>query len=663
MTSTEQEDQQEPVYTEGDDPLAPTEDQRPAPAISGAATKALSDKMREWSGWPDARLVFGTTDNSVSPWATTTFADRTFTVDPSELVLNPNRVLNTITPFRLRQEAVLTGILLHEAGHARHSHWTPQTPEQAKAMLDHGHSDGKPVSRATFDLARLMEEPRIEGLMASEELEIGSYGLSWTMQASAAHLLPMTKVSRDPAQAMMDVLRSWVLRAGRKIALHKLAGAPLPQWASDFTALLAEAIDEHLAVEQMKDPSKPINIPSNRFVAIKLLGQMLACRDDSGPTMLDKAREVLALLFPNTDPQDQPSPSPACTGGQGASPSTESGDAESDGDEGEGDGGGDSVDHENEGKGAASFAEKVESQEQKADASIANETESESQAQPPEQPSEVSAHSAGNETGQRHADWRTPTKDEREIQRQAEHFLRTLVDPSEGSKVTLTDTPSATVDGAALAAWKAGGMVREPHFFVRTRREVQPQPPVKIAILVDISSSMGVLQKPSALLSWALSSAAFDLRNFAGRGQQIESCLIHWGTSARTMVEVGEMIPGIREVRCNEGTTAMAEALELVEEQMPGFFDTGKASNRLLVQFTDWEIWGPSLPAAQSMVARALNNGVNMLCVAPRNYSGNRSTLDSFLQGAMFSTGKTRLMQYDPRKPGAVWDEAAELLR
>lgn len=254
------------------------------------------------------------------------------------------------------------------------------------------------------------------------------------------------------------------------------------------------------------------------------------------------------------------------------------------------------------------------------------------------------------------------------MKKEAERFLRDLISPSETTVRTLSETPSATIDGAALAAWKAAGQTGEPMFFVRTRREVMDSPPVRVAILVDISSSMAVLQNPSALLSWALASAAVDLRNFAGRGRQVESCLIHWGSTTPVVVqENGAMLPGLRSVRCNEGTSIMHLALDKVEEQMPGFFaheEQGKQSNRLLVQFTDWELNGMTAAEAHLRVGKALDAGVNMLSITPPGYNHDSlwSHFRTIKQRNAFAPGKNVALSYDPRRPEAVWKTAEALL-
>jgi hypothetical protein len=152
-----------------------------------------------------------------------------------------------------------------------------------------------------------------------------------------------------------------------------------------------------------------------------------------------------------------------------------------------------------------------------------------------------------------------------------------------------------------------------------------------------------------------------DLRNFAGRGVQIESTLIHWGDDVSVIQKPGEVLPGLREFNCWQGTSAMHEALDTVADLMPGFFDASPTPvNRLIVQFTDWELWNSR--QVQPYVSRALESGVNMLTVAPTNYSVRRSSLPEILKACRVQRGKASLMKYNPMFPSQVWDTASEML-
>lgn len=683
--------------------------------ISPQARRVLTDRVRKWTGWRDASLVFGDPDQAVSPVAMCDHATRTITVDPEFTLLNPNRVLLTVTPFRLRQEAVLTGALLHEAGHARHSHWKPLTVEQAKAH-PLTHSDGSVPTKQAFALAKLMEEPRVEGLIAAESSDIGAAGLDWTMRAMAAHLMPTTELSMDPAQALLDLITSWTLRAGRQAAIsHRMKGTRtpynLPSWVGQFTSLLHQTIEAHLTEREQAGATLLDSTgaqASANYLSLQIqagLLSMIQCDDDTGPTMIDTARDVLAMLFPETPGDDDSDagdgaamagggcPMPGEQAGE-AQPADESDEEDSEGAEPQsedaepGEGGSEPDDDESEdeseaesedggasdstdeAEGEAEGEEKPDTESTLAKALAAIEADAKAQADseaqdeseqtpPPEDQGGTSGgKGAGGGMG---GGWREPKSEERTVQKGAEKFLREMIDASETAKRMLTDQPSASVDGGALSAWKAGGQVREPHFFIRTKRITEPSPPIKIAILVDVSASMDVLQKPSALLSWALASAALDLRNFAGRGQQVESCLIHWGDATKIIQRPGEVLPGIREVACNQGTSNMQGALSQIEEAMPGFYDlSDRAANRLIVQFTDWKVF--EISATAKAVGRALEAGVNMLSVVPSNYSARYTPLSDILSRCKIQRGATSLVKYNPGDPGAVWDQAAEAL-
>lgn len=717
--------------------------------ISGDARHALNEKVKAWTGWRNATLQFGRPPAGVSPFAETDFAKRTITINPEHTMLNPNRVLYTITPFRLRQEAVITGTLLHEAAHARHSVWM-----RSGNLV---HSDGSAPTKQAVSLAATMEEARIEGIMAVECSGIDAHGLEWTMRAAAAKLLPPTELSSHQAQAVMDLITSWALRAGRQIALTNrtsygtgIKKHHLPHWVGEFTTLLGEAIEAHLTQRiaagavlvaegsEHRDPEYVVTETPNyrAYRVVSLLNLMLNCDDDTGPTMLDTARDAITLLFPeteddsdsddgeamaggghgdaadesesesgddgegdeegadgegNTEPEDEGSgdePGAGDSGDDDADPSEEDGDGDesddqdpdgpedqpeadepgdggSEDDEGDdegddtGDDGGEDTD-EDDGASTSTnplgdLANALAGMEKACKAQVDDEAEGEAEQAPP---SLGAGHGAGGAGG---GGWRMPTPQERDIQKGAERFLRNLIDTSESSARSLTDQPSATVDGAELSAWKASGQVREPRFFIRTRRSEAPSPPVEIAILVDVSASMDELAAPSALLSWALSCAAIDLRNFAGRGTQVKSTLIHWGDNVSVMQKPGEMLPGIREHDCMQGTSAMHSAIYEAERQIPGFLDPDRNVHRLLVQFTDWELYGSR--AAASAVSKALAAGVNMLSVVPRSYSPGYADLTTILRMARVQRGRNMLIRYTESAPGAVWDAAADMLK
>lgn len=637
-------------------------DEKPEPVhISGTAHKHYASMFRLWSGWDEAGIVFGD-PAPYSPWAFTDFDTKTLTLNPTELILNPNRLLLTMTPYRMKQEAVLTGTVLHEAGHARFSLWIPKNAKEAGQFNHTGNAGkflkGTPVNAQTLAFARLLEEARVEGFMARNANQMGAIGLAWTMRAAAAHLIPRTVLSTDPGQRVMDVISTWVQRAGRHLALnHWITSHGLNNWVNDMTSFCEQEIQQHLFNAELNGAKCSPMVDSQRIMSLMM--EMLWHADHKGRGMVDHARKVLDLLYPEQDGDDDgaPQPNAGCKG----QPQPENGEGEDQPEQ--------TPEQQAEQQATQDLMEELEAQADQ----DSGQTEAESQAeqdQADKSEDKPDKKQSGNAGGQGKAEeiqgkFRQPTPAEREIKKGAEKFLRSLIDPSTSSKVVLTSSPSATVDGAALAAWKAGGQINEPHFFKRTKRTRTMAPPIKIAVLVDVSSSMEVLQKPSALLSWAMAAACLDLRNFAGRGTQVESTLIHWGDRVETIQKNGQIIPGIREVECRQGTSAMHLAFERIEEEIPGFFDAAPADkpvSRLIVQFTDWQLFSHCERAMVPKMAEALGNGVNMLTVFPNSYSANRSDLPGILGAVPIQRGRSTVMTYDSASPGQVWDTASKAL-
>jgi len=650
--------------------------------ISGEVHAGYSNLLRDWSGWPDATLLFGEPEAGKSPYARTYMDSRSIMANADRLVLNPNRVIITFTPFRVRQEAILTGVLMHEAGHARHSHWQP-VPET--------HADGVAVAPQTVAFAKVCEEARVEARMAT--VESAAY-LAWSMRASAAYLLPPTDLTdTTDAEQIMATLTSWCLRAGRQIALRAaLPDYVLPTWVGDFNSLVHELLVDYfeaaIASGDRLDLVDPANTLARRVEG--LIRSMFYPLDsvvdpDSSTYMIDQSRKVLEILF--ADPAQSPAPADP-HGGEDEddegddegedSPSEDEGDDESD-DEGEGEGESTSeADSPGEGSaegqgdqpgdGASASTEAAQtilsSMETQADNAAAFEgREEQANTAPPESgPGQGYSNfpsPAANST------WRLPTPEERKVAHEAGKFLRQLIEPSDSARVIRTETPTSTIDAGEHAAWKAGGQVRDPMFFRRTKRQVLPAPPVRIAVAVDRSISMDVMVKPSALLSWALTSAAVDLRNYAGRGAQVEACLVHWGTTVDVIATPKTPMPLMLDHECDQGTSVHGEAMDAIEDILPGFFAPSETPvNRLLVNFTDW-IFAPN-PTSEKRMTQALRNGVNCLSVVPRQYMPGRSKLTGYLERATIQRGRHSLVAYNDMfgdGPQQVWAEAARLLQ
>lgn len=637
--------------------MSTTEQTKPPVQVSGEAARILGENIRTWSGWPNASLTLGAPPPEAgSPWAATNMGTRQVWVNVDELSLNPNRVLNSVTPFRLKQEAVLTGAMLHEAAHARYTTWKPRNEEEAKGFT---HPDGSDITEAQMSLAMLLEEPRIERRMAADSAINGSQGLEWTMIAMALHLFPIDLPAASASQHLMNLLGSWILRAGRRnaMALSGKSAAFMPGWVGEYGMFLSKAIRQYRETQGDTGPQALIaadTVFNNLTAALKW--------DEPGvldPTLLGYSRDILDALFPEMGEQPKAEAAACGASGEEGTESDEGEDSEGEGPEGGG--------PEGEGSGQQSEDQKkIAEMMSGAGAEVANEVK-----KPPSAkkiiPAEGGVGQGISVEGTSITQWRDPSPEQRETSRQAARFLRDLVDPTETSATTVTDAPSALVDATALSRWKAGGREQSPRFFAQTRRDVQPAPPVKIAVLVDVSASMEVLAQPSAVLSWALSSAAVDLQNFAGRGTQVESTLIHWGDHAVVVQENGAQLPGIASHICPYGTKAMVEAFDLVEGQIPGFFsakESGREENRLLIQFTDWGLsnWGGEKDRTREAVTQAMDNGVKMLTIAPPRVSGFVRNIEDEIIIPRLRPKHARVT-FDPHNPTGVWDAAAEALK
>lgn len=686
--------------------------------ISPQAIETLRGYMKDWSGWDDLKLSLGKPQQTSI--GETDHLNHHITINPDEVLLNPNKVLTSVTPFRLRQEAVMTGVMLHEAAHARFSTWRPRTPKDRAIWTL---ADGSLVTPAIEQLAVLVEEARIEGAMATKySPDIGkkltdadklTSSLLWTLLASAMKFVPATQLPTDPDEQVMSVISAWVLRSARmdRLPSYVLGGkVNFSSWSKDYLAILHKTVLNHFERLDLEHPNAGDNqastSPSPKHKSgktrrvLSLLQSMVAWRDiPNTPTKayyssrlkkrifpaalnVEFAAEVIGLLYPHLDddqvptpptsgcgfgqPQDQQDQQDQQEGGQDNGQNQQDqkdqgGQSNSDGSSSDSTGGSSS----SAGSSQNQQLQQIQQQQEKLNKALQNLDRKAIQK------IQQSVHEIVNSREEIKLDTvlpqytQTPTKEDRALADQASKFLRHRIDAAEVMISSLSDTPSANVDGAALSAWKASGQVQSPHFFRRDRRDVRPSPPIQIGILVDISGSMEPMQQPSARLAWSLASAARDLSNFAGRGTQVSMSMVHWGSTARVVVGANDKVQGLHIAPCNEGTHRMGDGLELLEREMPGFLrGSDVPTNRLLIQFTDWEIFGSGFSHAKAVLDLALDTELSMISVMPdeNNFLNAGLAQHNRAVGDHALSPRVKTMTFKKGDDDKVWETATALL-
>ena len=580
--------------------------------------RGLSELFREISGRKTGTVTYGKPKGS--PYASTNMQTYACTMNLDALIRNPYRNLRKINPYYLRLEAVMTGALLHEAAHALYS----------DDLIKIRQMDG--VREDVKGLLTMLEEPRIERMLGESKR---AAGLDWTMNVTAAVLIPPYTTSDASAeQELINLISAWILRAGRYMYARSVHG----DWVYRFTVLLESAFARRLEEIQAQrgespDPSKisPTDYAPQLRVRLAQLITEPSLRTEGRVAM---ATGFMEVLFPEDTGASFPSPcGESMDVGEKDEPSEGSGEAKS---------GVDSSDAQALADAISEMTEEMQEGARKAE---------------DKEMTGVPSMGSGDAAKLGH-NRRQPTPEERDIARSAGTMLRSLLDPSETSHVNLSSAPAATVDPAEMALWKAGGQRTEPRFFRRTSRASRPTPPVRVGIAVDVSSSMKILQTPSAQMAWALASAAHDLRNFAGRGSQVDSAMVHWNTQSEVIQPSGSQPRGLYEQRCSGGTSAMASALRDLDAELPGFLMGGEErENRLLVQFTDWGL-NAGRDAARSLLTPAIRSGLKMLIVAPPKFSYHllKGTLPDLHFGVDYA-----MITYGGN-PAAIWAEATALL-
>jgi hypothetical protein len=137
---------------------------------------------------------------------------------------------------------------------------------------------------------------------------------------------------------------------------------------------------------------------------------------------------------------------------------------------------------------------------------------------------------------------------------------------------------AATLESAQLANRQL--TTAEP-FTMARRRHVESDK-IKIAVLTDVSGSMGFAMEPLAVTNYVLANAAHKV--------DAEFCAATFGSLAKGLVKSGQKVPDVRTIRACAGTENIAPALQAVDAELDLLDGTG---TRVLFILTDAELVEP----------------------------------------------------------------------
>ena len=153
-----------------------------------------------------------------------------------------------------------------------------------------------------------------------------------------------------------------------------------------------------------------------------------------------------------------------------------------------------------------------------------------------------------------------------------------------------------------LPAWKS-----------KTRKHTD-DPTLKLGVMVDISGSMGSAMNAMGTTAWVMSEA--------GRRIQAKTAMVYYGSGVFPTLRVGQRMDEVVIYTAPDGTEKFGEAFEALDGELGLTFGDGV---RLLVIVSD----GQYTPAQQERTVRALTeckqNGVAVLWITPKECYGRQA--------------------------------------
>ena len=541
--------------------------------------------VNDWS-WRSDLVVYGGEDSAEGK------AIAAFYSDIAEIEVNLPKAFGELTPADFvgdltKKETqyeypMVTGVLYHEALHARHTNW--DTPVLAEAL--------DPNEQRAF---MLLEESRIEAKGVKERPELRNF-----LRASALDMALDEVTSDSLADLSGDV---WNTARLAGLSISRVDSGVLE--VSDITDIYKEVVS--VLGQDLFDELRKV------WIEFQSLGVPQIER------AIELAKKWVELLR-ESDPEGEPD-----------SGSAGSVFGEPDESEGEGEGGSgselsdtmkDMIEKLSESASHSEIEAREALAEQEQQAKWGEESKArQEQAKNNNQRKEVAKqvfhkpHSQeGSGSNSSVSSRRQPTGAERASAVEIAKSLDKAKYRERSVHVRKSQTPQGKLimrNAVQNRAVESIGMRGElPAWKSKTRKHTD-DPTLRLGIMVDISGSMGSAMEAMGQTAWIMSEA--------GRRIQAETAMVYYGSGVFPTLKRGQRLSEVTIYTAPDGTEKFTEAFEALDGELGLTFGDGV---RMLVVVSDGNYTGKELQRATELLRECKQNGVAVLWITPTGCSG-----------------------------------------
>jgi hypothetical protein len=161
-------------------------------------------------------------------------------------------------------------------------------------------------------------------------------------------------------------------------------------------------------------------------------------------------------------------------------------------------------------------------------------------------------------------------------------------------------------------ALKSKGVFEQMPAWRANKRKHTDDPTLKIGVMVDISGSMGSAMEAMATTAWVLSEA--------GRRVQAKTAMVYYGSDVFATLKVGQHLDQVSVWSAPDGTEKFGRAFDALDGTLDLVYGQGV---RMLVIVSDGHYSGEETQKAKNAIKMCADNGVAVLWVTPKEcYSG-----------------------------------------